>query len=275
MSNTIGYILTESSCESESNIIGDRGDRIYAEGILQDLGAVNRNHRIYLREDIEPDLMGERIQKELIPTGNFVGEVGHPLDKSLARQQTVLIDRAGVLFTKVWIDGNIVKGHFCGEYNNYGDYFNRKLAAGYKPSFSLRALGSIEQKDGKSYVKNIRVISYDWVILPSHRKAYTQKLIDPSTAAEEAKTEALAPEGFYDDITVCTEQTIPILSSQKLDFIKTESVNIHSLLENFDLSYNTAQLINEGTAVALTDTYGSTFVVNVEDYVRRQYMSDL
>lgn len=275
MSNTIGYILTESSCESESNIIGDRGDRIYAEGILQDLGAVNRNHRIYLREDIEPDLMGERIQKELIPTGNFVGEVGHPLDKSLARQQTVLIDRAGVLFTKVWIDGNIVKGHFCGEYNNYGDYFNRKLAAGYKPSFSLRALGSIEQKDGKSYVKNIRVISYDWVILPSHKKAYTQKLIDPSTAAEEAKNEALAPEGFYDDITVCTEQTIPILSSQKLDFIKTESANIHSLLENFDLSYNTAQLINEGTAVALTDTYGSTFVVGVEDYVRRQYMSDL
>lgn len=275
MSNTIGYILTESSCESESNIIGDRGDRIYAEGILQDLGTVNRNHRIYLREDIEPDLMGERIQKELIPTGNFVGEVGHPLDKSLARQQTVLIDRAGVLFTKVWIDGNIVKGHFCGEYNNYGDYFNRKLAAGYKPSFSLRALGSIEQKDGKSYVKNIRVISYDWVILPSHRKAYCQKLIDPSTAAEEAKNEALAPEGFYDDITVCTEQTIPILSSQKLDFIKTESANIHSLLENFDLSYNTAQLINEGTAVALTDTYGSTFVVGVEDYVRRQYMSDL
>lgn len=268
MINTIGYILTEASCESETNLIGDRCDRIFAEAILQDLDAINRNRRIYLREDLEPDLMGERIQKELIPTGNFFGELNHPLDKSLARQQIVDLDRAAVVFHKVWIDGNIVRGQFCGTYNRCGDFINKNLAAGYKPSFSLRALGSIEQKDGKSYVKNIRVISYDVVTVPSHRKAYTQKLIDGPDAIKEEQF-------LYDGATTCTEQTIPILSSQKLDFIKTESANIHSLLENFDLSYNTAQLINEGTAVALTDTYGSTFVVGVEDYVRRQYMSDL
>lgn len=270
--NTIGYILTESACKSEANIIDERNDRLFGEGPLQDLDVVNRNVRIYTKEDMDPDLNSERIQKELIPTGNFLGEANHPLDKSLARQQVVDLERAAVVYHKLWREGNIIKGQFSGTYNQFGEYFNKNLMAGYIPSFSLRALGSIDQKGGKSYVRNVRIISYDWVTLPSHKIAYMEKLIDKPDIV---KTESWEPEGLYDNVTVCDEQTIPIMSNQVLDFVKEESANIRSLLENFDLSYKTAQVINEGSSVALTDSLGTTFVVNVEEYVKRQYMDSL
>lgn len=283
--NTIGYILTESSVNSETQVIGDdKGGRLFAEGIMQDLDVVNRNQRIYLPEDIDPDLNSARIQNELIPTGNMKGEANHPLDKSLARQQVVDLERTAVVYHKLWREGNIIKGQFCGTNNNFGDYFNRDLAAGYKPSFSLRALGSIENQGGKAYVKNIRIITYDWVILPSHQVAYTQKLIDRpttgvstmiATPSPQPTTESTMPESLREGASLLTESTIPILNDQILGFVKSESNSIKSVLENFDLQYASAQLINEGASVAMTDALGTTFVVNIEDHIKNQFMDYL
>lgn len=270
---TIGYILTENSVNSETQIIGDeKNGRLFAEGILQDLDVVNRNQRCYLAEDIDPDLNSPRIQQELIPTGNMKGEANHPLDKSLARQQVVDLERTAVVYHKLWREGNLIKGQFCGSNNNFGDYFNRDLASGYKPSFSLRALGSIENQGGKSYVKNIRIITYDWVILPSHKIAYTQKLIERPTI--DIPQTSTMPDSMREGASLVTESTIPILNDQILNFVKSESNSIKSVLENFDLSYASAQLINEGTSVAMTDSLGTTFVVNIEDHIKRQFMDD-
>ena len=48
MSNQIiGTIIHESVTESESTIIGERHNKAYATGILQDLEVENRNGRIY------------------------------------------------------------------------------------------------------------------------------------------------------------------------------------------------------------------------------------
>lgn len=269
---SVGYILTENTVNSETQIIGDdKNGRLFAEGIMQDLDVVNRNQRIYAPEDMDPDLNSPRIQQELIPTGNMKGEANHPLDKSLARQQVVDLERSAVVYHKLWREGNLIKGQFCGTNNNFGDYFNKDLASGYKPSFSLRALGSIENIGGKAYVKNIRIITYDWVILPSHKVAYTQKLIDkPDTMV--GNIVSTMPDSMREGASLLTESTIPILTSQILDFVKTESADIKSVLENFDLSYASAQLINEGASVAMTDSLGTTFVVNIEDHIKRQFM---
>lgn len=271
-SHVSGYIITENSIKSESSVIGDKNDRLFARGYLQDLDVVNRNTRIYTKEEMDPDLYSDRIQKELIPTGNMKGEANHPLDKSLARQQVVDIERSAVVYHKIWREGNLILGEYCGTNNSLGDYFNKDLASGYKPSFSLRALGSIETEGGKSYVRNIRIITYDWVILPSHKIAYTQKIIDnPSATTESSMPDELRTE----NASIIQENTIPIMDASALSFIKAESANIKSVLENFDVAYSTAQLINEGSSVALTDPLGTTFVVNVEEYIKRQYMDDL
>lgn len=276
--NNIGHIILESEVKSEANIIGDSNGRLLAEGILQDLDAKNRNGRIYTAKDIDPDLNSDRIQKELIPTGNFRGEANHPLDKTVARQQVVDILRAGVVYSKVWRDGNLIKGHFRGTNNEIGDYFNKDLAAGYKPSFSLRALGTIDNKDGNCYVRNIRIITYDWVILPSHQKAYTTGIITDAGKAT-VKTESTLPEYLmssdHNTSSIVTEAVIPIAISNEsaMSFIKEESANFQAILENFDVLTKSGILIDNGKRVMLTEnSTGNSIVVNLENYIVRQFL---
>lgn len=272
---SIGHIILESEIKSEANIIGDSNGRLLAEGIMQDLDVKNRNGRIYVPKDIDPDLNSDRIQKELIPTGNMRGEANHPLDKSVARQQVVDLLRAGVVYTKLWRDGNIIRGHFKGANNEIGDYFNKDLASGYKPSFSLRALGSIDNKDGNCYVRNIRIITYDWVILPSHQKAYTTGIITD----DKVKTESTLPLNLLTSdgsTNVVTESLIPLAIENEaaMGFIKEESANFKAILENFDVQAKSGMLIDNGKRVMLTENNtGNSVVVSLEDYIVRQFMN--
>lgn len=271
----IGHIILEQEVKSEANIIGDTNGRLVGEGILQDLESQNRNGRYYTAKDIDPDLNSDRIQKELIPTGNMRGEANHPLDKSVQRQQVVDLLRAGVQYDKIWRDGNLIKGHFRGTNNEIGDYFNKDLASGYKPSFSLRALGSIDNKDGKNYVRNIRIITYDWVILPSHQKAYTTGLV---TDSSKVKTESTLPLNLLTQngsVNVVTEALIPlsINNSSAIGLIKEESQNFKSILESFDIQSKSGILIDNGKRVMLTENCtGNSIVVNLEDYIIKQFL---
>lgn len=277
--NNIGHIILESQVKSEANIIGDNNGRLQGEGILQDLDAKNRNGRIYTAKDIDPDLNSDRIQKELIPTGNFRGEANHPLDKSVARQQVVDLTRAAVVYDKVWRDGNIIRGIFRGSNNELGDYFNKDLASGYKPSFSLRALGTIDNKDGNCYVRNIRIITYDWVILPSHQKAYTTGIITNQDNSK-VKNESTLPSHLLTEnasiSTIVTECLIPIAidNPQAMSYLKEESYNFQTILENFDVQSKSGILVDNGKRVLLTEnTTGNSIVVNLEDYIVKQFLN--
>ena len=272
----IGNIILESSQEvPEVTIVSEKNNKVTGTGIIQTIGDENRNGRIYELKDMKPEVEGDRIQKELIPTGNMRGEANHPLDKSVARQQVVDLLRAGVVYTKIWRDGNIIRGHFKGANNEIGDYFNKDLASGYKPSFSLRALGSIDNKDGNCYVRNIRIITYDWVILPSHQKAYTTGIITD----DKVKMESCLPLNLLTSdgsTNVVTESLIPLAIENEaaMGFIKEESANFKAILENFDVQAKSGMLIDNGKRVMLTENNtGNSVVVSLEDYIVRQFMN--
>ena len=269
--SNLGYIINEGiSVESDANIIADNGRRAKAEGILQDLGVKNRNGRIYLSEDMKPEINGPRMT-ELIETGNMCGEEGHPVGadaNSLARQQTIDPKLVSVRFTKVWMEGNLIKGHFMGTNTPYGEVFNQDLLDGFKPSFSLRALGTIESKGANCYVKNIKIITWDRVIYPSHKAAYTKGLIkegancdikEVSAAIEKRKGYAVNEAGIL----------IPIYNDDVISFIKQESANVHTILENFDTLYNKTEVINGGQQVRMVTNDGDVLIINLESKIQR------
>ena len=154
MNNVIGSIILEGGATAEDTVITDKiksykgKDRVVAEGTLQDMDVENRNRRIYSKADLMPEINGPRM-KELIAAKDFKGELGHPLTDDLVRQQNIDPKLVCVSFTKIWVDGNKVKGQFKGTNNAYGDEFDLDLREGCKPAFSLRALGSIENIVGK------------------------------------------------------------------------------------------------------------------------------
>lgn len=265
----IGSIILEGAATVEDTIISDikpsgsGKSRVLAEGTLQDMDVENRNHRIYAKSDLSPEIMGPRMT-ELIKAKEMKGELGHPLSDDLVRQQTIDPKLVCVLFTKIWIEGNKVKGQFKGTNNAYGDEFDADLRDGCKPAFSLRALGAIENVNGKAYVKGIKIITYDRVIYPSHKVAYTEKIVSES---------AIDGTTIYENgIIVPKNDPGRIISLKDSDArtvinrLQRESANLDRIVSTFDGIMDQITLVNENT-VMMTNRFGDKYYINLETHI--------
>lgn len=266
----IGYIICESPTRSEdTKIVSERNNRVIAEGTLQDVGVVNRNSRIYEAKDLFPELTCART-KELLRTGNMKGENGHPMSKELARQQTIDPNNVVVKFLKFWTEGDKIKAQFKGTNNQLGEDFNNDLLDNELPSFSLRALGGIETRNGKAYVKNVKIITYDRVIYPSHKVAYTERIVSESATlqAQKSDTKLIVPDDYKGIL-------IPITNESVIRAIQHESANVSTILKNFDVRYENVTIIPTvtGSKVQMVDEAGNVIVVGLEKHIHNEIMN--
>lgn len=265
----IGSIILEGAATVEDTVISDikpsgsGKSRVLAEGTLQDMNVENRNHRIYAKADLSPEIMGPRMT-ELIKAKEMKGELGHPLSDDLVRQQTIDPKLVCVLFTKIWIDGNKVKGQFKGTNNAYGDEFDADLRDGCKPAFSLRALGAIENVNGKAYVKGIKIITYDRVIYPSHRVAYTEKIVSESAIDGTPVHEngIIVPENDPGRIITLKDSDARTVINR----LQRESANLDRIVSTFDGIMDQITLVNEST-VMMTNRFGDKYYINLETHI--------
>lgn len=269
--DNIGYVIIESTLTPDMNNIPDttiisRGnDRVEAQGVLQEANMKNRNGRFYDSRDLFPELTSPRTL-ELLNTGNFKAENGHPLSKDLSRQQTIDPNNTVAVFTKLWTDGDFVMGTFMGDENEKGAAFDRELRKGRKPSWSLRALGNIQNTRRGAEVKNIRIITYDRVIYPSHDKAYTLGLVSESASMTPKDSKIILDRNDSGMI-------IPITNDSLISYIQSESANMKIFKEFFDLNYNDMKLIKNKKQIQLTDKAGGIFVMNLESYIHDEAMN--
>ena len=265
----IANIILEGAATVEDTLITDgNGKRVEAEGTLQDMDVENRNRRIYAKSDLVPEINGPRMT-ELIKAKQFCGEYGHPLSDDLVRQQTIDPKLVCVRFNKIWVEDNLIKARFQGTNNDYGEYFDRDLRDGCKPAFSLRALGAIENINGKAYVKGIKIITWDSVIYPSHKVAYTSNLVTES---------ALDGTPLYENqIIVPKDDPGTIITLRESDArtvinrLQRESANMDLILNTFDGIYDKISLVNENT-IMLTNAMGGKISVNLENHVQNLIM---
>ena len=269
MNNIVGSIILEGASKSEDAIIVEgNSKRVIAEGTLQDLDVENRNHRIYAKKDIEPEINGPRM-KELIKAKSFKGEMGHPLTNDIVRQQTIDPKLTCVNFLKVWLDGNLVKAQFKGTNNEYGEYFDQDLREQVKPAFSLRALGAIENVNGKAYVKGVKIITYDNVLYPSHSVAYTDKIISESAVVD----------GFTRNMKEIEEvndigRIITLTKSDAQDVLnrlQRESADISAIINTFE-GLSDRIVVTEDNKLRLSTRYGETLYLNLENHVENLIM---
>lgn len=271
MSNPIiANIILEGATTVEDTIVTNNGNgkRVEAEGTLQDMDVENRNRRIYAKADLIPEINGARMT-ELIKAKQFCGEYGHPLSDDLVRQQTIDPKLVCVRFNKVWVEDNLVKARFQGTNNDYGEYFDRDLRDGCKPAFSLRALGAIENVSGKAYVKGIKIITWDSVIYPSHKVAYTSNIVTES---------AMDGTPLYENqIVVPNDDPGTIITLRESDArtvlnrLQRESANLDTILNTFDGIYDKVSQVSENT-ILLTNAMGGKIYVNLENHVQNLIM---
>ena len=267
MSQTLGYIICESYAEPNAVLTPKLlNGKAIAEVILQTADEKNRNGRYYSEEELFPQLRAPRTI-ELLESGTLKAECGHPLSKDLQRQSTIDDTRTCARFLKLWTEGKNVMAHVVGTNNELGKAFDLDLKEGVKPAWSLRALGSIQQTRRGAEVKNLRVITWDNVIYPSHPGAYTQKLV----------TESVLPgcdTPIAESNNICDESgtIIPVAQEDVIRFIQQESANLKFIRECFDFVYDGITVNENGTRVLLHTNEGDTIAVNLENYIHKELM---
>lgn len=294
MDNRIGYIINESGILMEDfDIVTPTAsgslpfkdeikfhckDRIIGYGVLQTAEERNRNGRLYTRADLAREVEAPR-QRELMETGNMLGHAGHPLSSELIVQQTIDPKICCVRFHKMWMEGDRVMAYFEGTMNELGRTFDADLRIGVKPAFSLRALGTIKSTPRGAVVENLKMITYDHVIYPSHRGAYTTGVINESTASVPDSGFTLnegndATKSFITSFSnadvVRAIKEMGGTNESAIQYIKDKSHNFKMLKEYFDMTkYDTIDIINP-RQVALTEAGNATIVMNIEDYIARE-----
>lgn len=267
MKNQIGWIICEtSSTEMDTtNVVSVEGNRSMIEGCIQDMNKGNRNGRIYSDGDLVPQLTAPRTV-ELLKSKNMFGEAGHPTSKDLSRQQTVDPTNLSHLFHKLWVDGDKVMAHLTAANTRVGDDFNRLVTSGTKVSFSLRALGSVVKTRKGSEVKNLKVITWDWVIYPSHKAAYMEKILNLNEQCINRGNNLILQESS-------SGLLIPINKEIVTDYVKHESANLRGTIESLEFLYKDITLNESGTMMTLLGYNGDKLCVNLESHIRNELMN--
>lgn len=262
-------IINESFGESETKVTPKTiNGKVVAECILQTADERNRNGRYYAEEELFPQLTAPRTV-ELLESGTLRAECGHPLSKDLQRQSTIDDTKTCARFLKLWTEGKNIMAHVVGTNNELGRAFDLDLKEGCKPAWSLRALGSVEQTRRGAEVKNLRLITWDNVIYPSHPGAYTQKLVTESGILLPGCDEAINESNGVTESGII----IPVTNESVIKFLEQDSSNLKFVRECFDFVYSDIKVNKNATKVVLTTNEGNTLIVNMESYIHKELMN--
>lgn len=278
----IGYILNESSvCMESVDIREDRNsNRVTGIGALQTGNEKNRNGRIYRTEDLVREINAPR-QKELLAAKQLCGEAGHPIGadaSSLVRQQTIDPTKICVRYLKLWMEGDNVMATFQGTNNALGEAFDKDLRQGVLPAFSLRALGTISSTPQGAVVENLKMITYDYVIYPSHPHAYTRGVLNESASSIAIPKSNFAMSNAMDGSKSFIKEfsnqdvinAISTIRESAISYVKDKSSNFKMLQECYDMTkYDTVDIINPHK-LALTEAGKNTIVMSIEDYIANE-----
>ena len=150
----------------------DNGEKdVFIEGIFMQAEQENRNKRIYPKADLKSAT--DRYVKEQVKTGRACGELNHP------EGPAINLDKVSHRITELNWEGNNVVGKALVLDTPMGKIVKGLVEGGCKLGVSSRGMGTVEQKEGKSYVKDDFVLStVDIVQDPSAPSAFVEGIME-------------------------------------------------------------------------------------------------
>jgi hypothetical protein len=150
----------------------DNGEKdVYIEGIFMQSEKENRNNRIYPKEVLKAAT--SKYVKEQVKTGRAVGELNHP------EGPQINLDKVSHRITNLKFEGNDVVGKALILDTPMGKIVKGLVEGGCKLGVSSRGMGTVEQKEGKTYVKDDFVLAtVDIVQDPSAPSAFVEGIME-------------------------------------------------------------------------------------------------
>jgi hypothetical protein len=149
----------------------DGGKDVYIEGVFMQAEKQNRNNRIYPKE-----VLAEATKKyvsEQVKTGRAVGELNHP------EGPQINLDKVSHRITELKWNGDDVVGKALILDTPMGKIVKGLVEGGCKLGVSSRGMGTVESKEGKTYVKDDFVLAtVDIVQDPSAPSAFVEGIME-------------------------------------------------------------------------------------------------
>lgn len=200
---------------------------------LQSFDVINRNQRLYKADNIWDCIQQEKIQCQL-RDGCWFGEFDHPTpekkDEQLSpeRIQNVPPLKRAFKIMNPRITGNLLQGRIQSAQTDIGIGFGKEILAGWKPSFSCRAIASLKLINNKPTVIVRRLITYDAVWYPSHKEAHAISDVKAINKKINMVTESVQN-------VKTTIQNVMVPLKEILESIGKTDVNTQMIMESFDL----------------------------------------
>lgn len=131
-------ILTEEATPGKKNY--------YIEGVMLQADIKNRNNREYPMEVLEPEV--KRYNDTFVKQKRAFGELGHP------EGPVINLERVSHMITDLRREGKNFIGRAKIMETPYGKIVQNLIDEGAKLGVSSRGMGTLEQKEGRSFVKN-------------------------------------------------------------------------------------------------------------------------
>jgi hypothetical protein len=248
----IGVVLQEVAVTAATPVIlNDTGSVVTFETTLQD-DQPNRNKRIYPSNVLASAIASDRVQ-ELLRLRSLFGEANHPFSADMSRQMVIDQTRISHLITDLRPPKNgIVTGTIetaatqCGRDMRGLIVENKSTLA-----FSMRGMGGVRRIPGKDIVEvtaPLALITYDWVVFPSHKSAVMASTMHEGCAV--------------------------ITASDAARYARDQSSNVQSLVEQFELE-NPEFTLTEDQMSLIVKSNQSIIKVFLEEDIRNEFRSAL
>lgn len=285
--NPIGWVyIAEETSPSENTVINlkttNNDGILFAEfdTCLQTFEEMNRNKRQYLAKNLEEAMRSERITTLLRDNG-WYGEMDHPTQQF---QNSPLTPER---IAAIWMPNRshkILNPTFRGNELNAriqtasGTEAGRGMAAeiiqGLRPSFSCRAMASLENVNNKPTVMVKNLITYDWVLFPSHKTAHMTSPAKIISKAANAVVEASK------DIVDYTEnalkrfkkysESVEIPLGEILERVGVIDPTVSMVMESFELDASLLQGFTEDNSQAIIRDDSNLLFVNMNPSTKRE-----
>tara|TARA_B100001250_G_scaffold414070_1_gene450509 strand:+ start:2376 stop:3038 length:663 start_codon:yes stop_codon:yes gene_type:complete len=157
-----GGVCQDMLTEAEKRFVKNGG--MMLTGKLQEAEVQNGNGRVYPRKILEREMKNYTM---LIKESRALGELDHPDDS------VINLKNASHMVTDAWWDGNNVMGKVKVLNTPSGKILQQLVNDGVKLGISSRALGSVNESEGKTMVQeDLQLICFDFVSEPSTPNAY-------------------------------------------------------------------------------------------------------
>jgi hypothetical protein len=160
-----GGICQDLLTEDEKRFVSDGG--MILSGKLQQADTENGNGRIYPYNVLAREVKN---YEKLVRESRALGELDHPDDS------VINLKNASHLVTSIWMNEEAVMGKVKVLDTPSGKVLKSLVEAGVKLGISSRGMGSVENKNGKTYVQeDFQLICFDFVSEPSTPEAFMVK----------------------------------------------------------------------------------------------------